>query len=385
MGRGRRLQKAGRARQERDRKDPGGRTARECGQMGKRAVYKMTAAVILACLTMSLAGCADQLSEEDKSGDRLKIVCTVFPEYDWVRQILGEHAEDAELTLLMKNGADLHSYQPTVWDIRKIAEADLFLYVGGESDFWVEEVLAGAPDPERKVLNLMEILEESVQEEEHVEGMQAERGHDDDPEPPESHPDTGGSCSIHDHADGEYDEHVWLSLRNAGAVCDAVTEALGSLKEEHADSYIKNNEIYQEKLHALDLRYVQAVEAAPSPVFLFGDRFPFLYLTKDYGIAYYAAFAGCSAETEASFATIAFLADKAGELALPAVLAMDGSDQKIARTIAENTDTRDQKVLVLDSMQSVSEADIREGTDYLSIMEKNLTVLEEALGIQGGM
>ena len=145
--------------------------------MGKRTVYKMTAAVILACLTMSLAGCADQLSEEDGSGDRLKIVCTVFPEYDWVRQILGEHAEDAELTLLMKNGADLHSYQPTVWDIQKIAEADLFLYVGGESDFWVEEVLAGAPDPERKVLNLMEILEGSVQEEEHVEGMQAERGH----------------------------------------------------------------------------------------------------------------------------------------------------------------------------------------------------------------
>ena len=127
------------------------------------------------------------------------------------------------------------------------------------------------------------------------------------------------------------------------------------------------------------------MEAAPSPVLLFGDRFPFLYLTKDYGIAYYAAFAGCSAETEASFATIAFLADKAGELGLPAVLAMDGSDQKIARTIAENKDTRDQKVLVLDSMQSVSEADIREGTDYLSIMEKNLTVLEEALGIQGGM
>ena len=129
----------------------------------------------------------------------------------------------------------------------------------------------------------------------------------------------------------------------------------------------------------------QKVTKEPEPVLLFGDRFPFRYLAEDYGLTCYAAFAGCSAETEASFATIAFLADKAGELGLPAVLAMDGSDQKIARTIAENTDTRDQKVLVLDSMQSVSEADIREGTDYLSIMEKNLTVLEEALGIQGGM
>ena len=360
----------------------------------------MKTAVLLICLTAVMAGCAQGPLKDQESGDCLQIVCTVFPEYDWVRQILGEQAEDAELTLLMKNGADLHSYQPTVWDIRKIAEADLFLYVGGESDFWVKEVLDNAPDPDRRVLNLMEILEDSVREEEHVEGMQEERGHGDHPKAggdSGSHPGTGGAVQEpgesgagfgtggHDHEEAEYDEHVWLSLRNAGIICDAVTEALCSLREEQRDIYTENNRNYQEKLHALDLQYARVVGQVSDPVLLFGDRFPFLYLTEDYGIAYYAAFAGCSAETEASFSTIAFLADKAGELGLPAVLAMDGSDQKIARTIAENTRTGDQKVLVLDSMQSVSEADIRAGTDYLSVMEKNLNVLAEALGMQGGM
>lgn len=325
---------------------------------------------MLFLMLLAVSGCGQQRADEELSEDRLRIVCTIFPEYDWVKEILGEQAAETELTLLMKNGADLHSYQPTVWDLRKIAEADLFLYVGGESDAWVEAALDRFPDPDREVLNLMEILEDQIREEEHVEGTR-ER-------PAAEH------VHGHEEEETEYDEHVWLSLRNARTVCSAVTEALCGLDEAHAERYRQNADAYQEKLDALDKAYEAATGQQEEPVLLFGDRFPFCYLAADYGIRCYAAFAGCSAETEASFATITFLAGKAGELNLPVILAIDGSDQKIARTIAENTGTRDQKVLMLDSMQSVSEADIEAGESYLTIMERNLEVLKAALNIRGG-
>lgn len=323
--------------------------------------------LLLMCTALSLTGCGRQ-AESTAADKDVKIVCTVFPEYDWVKQILGERAADAEITLLMKNGTDLHSYQPAVWDIRKIADADLFLYVGGESDYWVEAALANGTNPDQRILNLMEILEDSTVAEEHVEGMQGER------EDTHSEEDEG--------AETEYDEHVWLSLRNAQTVCQAITEELCALDEEYGSIYRENNRIYCEELHELDLEYEQAVGQTREPVLLFGDRFPFRYLTEDYGIAYYAAFPGCSAETEAGFSTISFLAEKAGELDLPVILSIDGSDQKIARTIADNTRTRDQKVRMLDSMQSVSSEELENGVSYLSIMEDNLEVLKEALAIR---
>lgn len=297
---------------------------------------------------------------DDTSGDRLQVVCTIFPEYDWTKEILGELADEVDLTLLLKNGSDLHSYQPTVWDMVKISDADLFIYVGGESDFWVADALANGKNPDQKVLNLMEILENERKEEEHVEGMQG--GHE------------------HEHGNEvEYDEHVWLSLRNAQIVCGAITEALRDLDEEHEDIYVRNRDAYLEKLDALDQEYIQVTEQAEEPVLLFGDRFPFRYLTEDYGLSYYAAFSGCSAETEASFEVITFLAGKADELSAPAILTIDGSDGKIARTIADNTRSSRPTVLMLDSMQSVSETDIENGENYLSIMGKNLEVLREAL------
>lgn len=348
-------------------------------------------------LPVGLTGCGKAQEEDSALADqKLKVVCTIFPEYDWAKEILGEQAENVELTLLLKNGSDLHSYQPTVWDMVKISEADLFIYVGGESDFWVEDALANAKNPDMKVLNLMELLEDSVKEEEHVEGMQAVRSHDheedghgagDEPEPEESHrseagpePEDGhGAGDAHDHEEAEYDEHVWLSLRNAKIVCEAVRDALCGLDTEHRSLYEQNCAAYVEKLGVLDEAYAQVTEQTARPVLLFGDRFPFRYLTDDYGLSYYAAFAGCSAETEASFETITFLAGKVDELSLPAVLAIDGSDRKIAGTIAENTRTQRAEVLVLDSMQSVSEEDMENGTTYLSIMESNLEVLKKAL------
>lgn len=334
--------------------------------MRKECRIRMVSVVLLiALLLTAIPGCGQQEAQVEGEEERLRIVCTIFPEYDWVKQILGERAEEAELTLLMKNGADLHSYQPTVWDMRKIAEADLFLYVGGESDFWVEDALSNLPDPDRKVLNLMEILEDRIYEETHMEGMQVRAEEE------------------HDHEETEYDEHVWLSLRNAKAVCEAVAEALSELDEYNADEYRKNEAAYRRELQELDRQYQETIESSPDPVLVFGDRFPFRYLAEDYGIRYYAAFAGCSAETEASFSTITFLAGKAGELEVPVILSIDGSDQKISRTIAGNTKSGDQTVQVLDSMQSVSETDIEQGETYLAIMERNLEVLRTCFQTQG--
>lgn len=319
--------------------------------------------LLLLILLTATAGCGAKTEPlPDTSGGGLKIVCTIFPEYDWTRQILGERSDDTELTLLMKNGSDLHSYQPTVWDMVKISDADLFLYVGGESDFWVDHALANAKNPNRIALNLMEILEDSVKEEEYVEGMQEARGQESE-----------------DDSETEYDEHIWLSLRNAGIVCEAIKDALCELDGENRKTYEQNFADYSGKLQALDTEYTEVTTKAARPVLLFGDRFPFRYLADDYGLSCYAAFSGCSAETEASFETITFLAQKADELHLPEVLSIDGSDQKIARTIAGNTETKEQEVLVLDSMQSVSEQDIENGESYLSIMEKNLEVLKKAL------
>jgi len=342
----------------------------------KKIYLQRAAAALLTVLLAAavLAGCGRQQEEDTGQRDgRLKVVCTIFPEYDWTKQILGELAENTELTLLLKNGSDLHSYQPTVWDMVKISEADLFIYVGGESDFWVEDALANGKNPDRKVLNLMELLEEEIKEEEHVEGMQAVRGHEHEEE----------NAGYGHEEEAEYDEHVWLSVRNAKAVCTAIADTLCGLDEEHRAVYEQNRDTYLAKLDALDLAYAQVTGQAAQPVLLFGDRFPFRYLTDDYGLSYYAAFSGCSAETEASFETITFLAGKVDELSLPAVLTIDGSDQKIARTIAGNTREQKAKVLMLDSMQSISESDMEKGENYLSIMEKNLEVLKEALSKDG--
>jgi zinc transport system substrate-binding protein len=242
----------------------------------------------------------------------------------------------------------------------EISDADLFVYVGGESDFWVDEVLSDRKNEDQIALNLMEILEDQIREEEQVEGMQEEHGHKEEDET-------------------EYDEHVWLSLRNAKTVCKALTEALCELDETHQSEYMENMENYVTKLDALDASYEEVTEQAAQSVLLFGDRFPFRYLAEDYGLSYYAAFSGCSAETEASFGTITFLAGKVDELGLPVVFSIDGSDQKIARVIAENTIAKNAEVRVLDSMQSVSAADIEAGENYLSIMERNLEALKEAL------
>ena len=502
---------------------------------------------IFLALTMVvglLAGCGKKNDAEtgEADSDKLKVVTTIFPEYDWVKDILGDKAGSTDLTMLLSNGVDLHSYQPTADDIVKISDCDLFVHVGGESDGWVESVLKNAANKNVKVINLLEVLGDSVKTEESVEGMQeAEHAHDHSKEVStfEDHEvqdrslsdwagswqsaypfaldgtlddafaamaeegemtadeyktyyqkgyktditnidiagdhiaftyedgkkagsdykyigyyiqnwstgtkaamyrfeaadkDSGAPVYIefndhmieptaaehfhirmsnesfdaivdpenswptffpadmtgeeicehmggHDHEhEEEADEHVWLSLKNAEVLVNAISKSLQELDPDNKDTYAANSDAYVKKLAALDADYQAAVDAASNKTVLFGDRFPFRYLVDDYGLNYYAAFVGCSAETEASFETISFLAKKVDELKLPCVLTIEGAQHKIAETIVQNTAEKNQKVLTMDSMQSTTSKDVKNGTTYLSVMEKNLSVLKETLG-----
>ena len=332
---------------------------------------KKVLSIILAVILTAgcLSGC-NFGGKSDRDG-KLTVVATIFPEYDWVMNVLGDNPAGAEVTLLLDSGVDLHNYQPTAADILKISDCDLFLYVGGESDGWVKDVLRNANNKNMVVINLLDVLGDAVKEEEVVEGMQEDE-HDHDHE--------DGDHDHHEHEEEpEYDEHVWLSLRNAEILTGSIADALGKLDPDHADTYKKNAEAYKGKLKELDGQYKAAVSEANVKTVLFGDRFPFRYLTDDYGLTYYAAFVGCSAETEASFETVIFLAKKADELSLPAVLTIEGNNHRIAETIVQNTNDKNRKILTMDSMQGTTSKDIKNGVTYLSVMEKNLSVLKEAL------
>ena len=305
------------------------------------------------------------------AASKKSIVCTTFPEYDWVMNILGEKAGSFDVTLLQNNGTDLHSYQPSVKDIEKIANADLFVYVGGESDQWVEKVVSQSVNKKQIVVNMLEVLGDKVREEEIVEGMQAE-----EEEEHEHHQHHGED---EDEEEVEYDEHVWLSLNNAIDLTNVLCAEISKIDGGNASVYSKNAEAYTKQLAALDAEFKAAVKSAQKSTVLFGDRFPFRYLTDDYDLNYYAAFLGCSAESEASFETIIFLANKVDELGLNAVLTIEKSDKKIAKTVVNSTKNKNQQILEMDSLQSITTKEIIGGRNYLSAMKKNLEVLKKAL------
>lgn len=334
--------------------------------------------------TSSVASSTASTKSEAKTDDankKFSVVCTIFPEYDWIRQLVGDKKDNYEITYLLDKGVDLHSYQPTAEDIAKIANCDLFVYVGGESDGWVNDALKESKNDKMQVVNLLETLGKNVKPEEVVEGMQEEDEHDhDDKDHDDKDHDHEDADHDHDHEEEtEYDEHVWLSLRNATALVNTLAEKLQTIDPENKDYYAGTAADYTAKLGDLDSRYLATIKKAKVKTVLFGDRFPFRYLVDDYGLKYYAAFVGCSAETEASFETVAFLAKKTDDLKLKSVLVIENSDQKIAKKIVETTKDKSQNIVVLNSMQSITNEDIANGATYLSIMESNLKALASAL------
>ena len=316
----------------------------------------------LLCVLLTLALLAALFTGCGASGGRSEkksVVVTIFPIYDWVLQLLGDRASEWDVTFLLDNGVDLHSYQPTADDMVRVASCDLFVYVGGVSDNWVKDAMKNGM--KGKTIDLMALLGDAAKEEELVEGME--------PEEEEAEEEEGV----------EYDEHVWLSLRNAALFCTEIVKTLCEIDPTNAADYQKNADAYVASLNALDAEYAETVENAARRTVLFGDRFPFRYLTDDYGLTYYAAFLGCSAESEASFETVIFLAGKMDELGLESVLALEGTDHSLANTILQNTAAKSGNILVMNSMQSTTRADAEAGESYLGIMELNLDALRTAL------
>ncbi|MBR3669465.1 MAG: zinc ABC transporter substrate-binding protein [Fibrobacter sp.] len=332
-----------------------------------------------------LAGCKME-SGEKATSKKISVVATIYPQYDWLKNILGERFDAVNLKLLIKNGTDLHSYKPSAQDIASIAGADMVVFVGGESDEWIKKALAATPKEGRITVNLMEALGDRVKEEEVVEGMQAEDEHHheggEETEEHEHHEHAETHEHEHHHHDEEVenDEHIWLSVINTKILVSRLAEALAQIDSANAETYKTNATNYTVKLNELDSAYAAAVAQANNKTILFGDRFPFRYMVDDYGIKYFAAFVGCSAESEASFETVTFLAGKMDSLSLPAIFTIEGGNGKIARTILEaSKKSKNAEILTLNSMQSVTDAQMKDGLDYLSIMQSNLDVLKKAL------
>ena len=309
-----------------------------------RKIAAVLALLLAALLPGALAGDAP-----------IRVVTTAFPVYDWTRQIVGD-AGRAELVFLLEDGVDMHSWQPSAKDMMTIAGCDLFIFVGGESDAWVEEFLAGSGQGVR-ALSLLDALGDQALAEELREGMQAEP----------------------DGEEGARDEHIWLSVRNARILTGAIRDALTEADPAGAEAYAENAEKYLAALEALDGEYRAMAEGAPRRTLLFADRFPFRYLMEEYGLSYFAAFPGCSAEAEASFETLLFLVNKVDELELPAILTIETGDGRLAASVRDNSRAKDQEILTLNSMQSVTGAQAAAGVTWLSLMEEDLEVLRRAL------
>lgn len=307
---------------------------------------------------------AESKSEETK---KLSIVTTIFPAYDWVKQVVGDN-KNVEISFLIDKGVDLHSYQASAADIAKITDSDLFVYVGGESDDWAEDIIK--ENPNLKYINMVDSIGEAALAEELVEGMQDEEEHENESE------EHANEESEHEEGEEEIDEHVWLSIKNAETVVSAIEAKLAEIDPDNKAEYEKNANDYLAKLDELDKEYKDTLSSIQNKTIIVGDRFPFRYLVNEYGINYYAAFKGCDAGSEASFETVKFLANKMDELNMSDIFIIDGSKGDLAKTIVDNTKDKNAKVLVLDSMQSTKSSD---NASYLDIMKKNLEVLKEVL------
>ena len=326
--------------------------------------------LLALALSLSLAACAAPAEKAD--GGKLQIVTTLFPYYDFARAIAQDRAD---VTLLLSPGREAHSFEPTPLDAVTISEADVFLYNGGEGEYWVESMLDAAGEHIAVASRMMDYVD--ALNEEYVEGMQSADGHDHDHE--------HGSHDDHDHDheedehdsdEIEYDEHIWTSPKNAVVLCRAVCDAICRADAENADFYRANCENYCAQLEDLDARFAALCESAPRRLLIFADRFPMLYFCREYGLDYRAAFHGCSGDTEPSLATIKFLIDKVEDENIPVVYTIDFGTKKVAAVVSECTGAA---IETLYSMQTVSRADFDAGETYLTLMERNFEALRKGL------
>ncbi len=305
---------------------------------------RLARALLLAALLLTVGGAC--LAEE-----KLRVVTTIFPQYDFVREIAGDKVE---LSMLLKPGAEAHSYEPAPQDVIAIQQSDLFVYVGGESETWVKTILESAGSDTRREVALMELVELHEEDEEA----------------------TGAQGHEHEH-EGEYDEHVWTSPVNAMKIVQALTDELAALDPANADYYRENAEAYLEELAALDASFREVVEAGARRELVFGDRFPLTYFVNEYGLTYVAAFPGCASETEASAATIARLIKEITEQHIPTVFYIELSNHQIADTLAEQTGAQTQ---LFYTCHNVTADDFAAGLGYLDLMQRNIEALSAALG-----
>ena len=308
-------------------------------------IFKMIFVIILFCCLFSLTGCIYK-----KSSEKLSIVATNFPCYDFARSIIKD-SKSVNLKMLLKPGVESHDFEPTPQDIIDIKNSDIFIYVGGESDEWLEDILDDVDKKKTKVIKLLDLVDVSF--EEYVEGMEEE--YDDEK---------------------EYDEHVWTSLINTIKIIDKLKDEIIKIDSSNKIEYEKRASEYIDRLYKIDAEIRDIIDKSKRKEIIFGDRFPLLYFVKEYGLTYYAAFPGCSSETEASAKTISFLIDKVKDDKIPVVFHIELSSSKIAKTIANETGA---KVLEFNSAHNISQEDFDDGKTYLDIMEDNVRALKIAL------
>ena len=346
----------------------------------------ITAVLLASCMALMAAGCAGTGGSTAASGDsgdsadsadegKISVVTTIFPPYDFVREIAGD---EADIKMLLKPGEETHSYEPTPQDIIAIQNSDVFIYTGGENDVWVEDILSSMPDSDMVTLRLVDCVD--TVEEEQVEGMKGTAGHDHDEEDYDDahggHTDEADDGESAEESPHEADEHVWTSPVNASLIVEQIKNVLSQADPDHSELYEENTLAYQEQLSELDQEFREVVDNAKRDIMIFGDRFPFRYFADEYGLEYYAAFPGCAGDTEPSAATMAFLIEKVREEQVPAVLKMELSNDDIANAVAEATGT---EVKVFNSCHNLSADDFENGETYLSMMQKNVETLKEVL------
>lgn len=306
--------------------------------------------ILAAALVLPLFACAADPAEET---DRLSIVSVSFPTFDFARAVVGDLAD---VTMLLDPGTESHSFDPSPKDIRKIQSCDVFLYGGGESDAWVDNILSSLDTENIRILSMMETV--SLFEEETKEGMTAEE-HE----------------AEHEHAD-TYDEHVWTSPANAAAITEAICSAVCAVDSEHEEDYRANADAYIEALNALSADFADCIAQADRHTLIFADRFPFLYFVRAFGLDYYAAFPGCAEQTEPGAQTIAYLTKKVRDEQIPVVFYTEFSNQQLADSICEATGA---EKLLFHSCHNVSKSDYDAGVTYVSLMRQNLENLRKAL------